>query len=113
MNSMRPTRRFLLRQSAGALLAPWMSSLRAQPTPPAPDPIYVCPMDPDVRGTKPGVCSRCGMKLVAGLPDPVEYHVDLTVNPRRVLPAQKVSLDFVVRDPYKNRPVTTFQIVHE
>ena len=79
----------------------------------AQDKVYVCPMDPDVRSNKEGVCSRCGMKLVAGLPDPVEYQLDLSVNPRRVLPAQKVSLDFVVRDPYKNRPVTTFQIVHE
>ena len=113
MNSMPPTRRFLLRQSAGALLAPWMSSLRAQPTPPAPDPIYVCPMDPDVRGTKPGVCSRCGMKLVAGLPDPVEYHVDLTVTPRRLEVGQKARINLSVHDPWKDRPVTNYQIVHE
>jgi hypothetical protein len=50
---------------------------------------------------------------VAGLPDPVEYQLDLSINPRRVVPAQKVSLDFVVRDPWKNRAVTNFQIVHE
>jgi hypothetical protein len=79
----------------------------------AQDKVYVCPMDPDVRSNKEGVCSRCGMKLVAGLPDPVEYQLDLSVNPRRVAPGQKVSLDFVVRDPWKNRPVTSFQIVHE
>ena len=65
---MRATRRMLLRQSAGALLAPLAGRILAQQPPPAQqDAIFVCPMDPDVRGTKPGVCSRCGMKLVAGL----------------------------------------------
>src|SRR5262249_43738529 len=80
---------------------------------PAQDKVYVCPMDPDVRASKEGVCSRCGMKLVAGLPDPVEYQLDLAVTPRRLAVAQKASLDFVVRDPWKNRPVTNFQVVHE
>jgi hypothetical protein len=79
----------------------------------AQDKVYVCPMDPDVRSNKEGVCSRCGMKLVAGLPDPVEYELDLSMTPHRVVPGEKVNLDFVVRDPYKNRPVTNFQIVHE
>ena len=62
--------------------------------------VYVCPMDPDVRASKEGVCSRCGMKLVAGLPDPVEYQLDLAVAPRRLAVGQKVNLDFVVRDPW-------------
>jgi Heavy metal binding domain len=25
---------------------------------------YLCPMHPDVRGTKPGKCPKCGMNLV-------------------------------------------------
>ncbi|HUI80700.1 MAG TPA: heavy metal-binding domain-containing protein [Bryobacteraceae bacterium] len=79
----------------------------------AQDKVYVCPMDPDVRSSKEGVCSRCGMKLVAGLPDPVEYPMDLTVTPHRLAPGQKATLDFVVKDPWKGRPVTNFQIVHE
>src|SRR6516162_2986577 len=81
--------------------------------PPQDSKVYVCPMDPDVRSSKEGVCSRCGMKLVAGLPDPVEYQLDLAVTPRRLAVAQKANLDFVVRDPWKNRPVTNFQVVHE
>ena len=28
---------------------------------------YVCPMDPDVRSDKPGVCPRCGMTLKLGI----------------------------------------------
>lgn len=79
----------------------------------AQDKVYVCPMDPDVRSSKEGVCSRCGMKLVAGLPDPVEYPMDLTITPHRLTPGQKATLDFAVKDPWKGRPVTSFTIVHE
>lgn len=79
----------------------------------AQDKVYVCPMDPDVRSNKEGVCSRCGMKLVAGLPDPVEYPLELTVTPHKLAPGAKATLNFLVRDPWKNRPVTNFQTVHE
>jgi hypothetical protein len=79
----------------------------------AQDKIYVCPMDPDVRASKEGVCSRCGMKLVAGLPDPVEYPMTLTISPHKLMPGQKATLDFAVIDPWKGRPVTSYQIVHE
>jgi hypothetical protein len=75
--------------------------------------VYVCPMDPDVRSNNPGKCARCGMALVAGLPDPVEYHLDLSVAPLPVKAGQPSSLTFEVHDPWKNRPVTTFQVVHE
>jgi hypothetical protein len=114
MIDMRPTRRALLRHGAGALFAPYAARLLAQPpAPPPADAVYVCPMDPDVRGTKPGVCSRCGMKLVSGLPDPVEYHLDLSVTPRPPRVGQKARLTLGVHDPWKDRPVTNFQIVHE
>jgi len=80
---------------------------------PATDEIYACPMDPDVRGRNPGVCPRCGMKLVAGIPDPVEYTMDLKVIPPAPKVLQPARFEFVVRDPWKDRPVTSFQIVHE
>ena len=80
---------------------------------PATDEIYACPMDPDVRGHDPGTCPRCGMKLVAGIPDPVEYTMDLNVIPPAPKPLQQTRFEFVVRDPWKERPVTNFQIVHE
>ena len=80
---------------------------------PASDEIYACPMDPDVRGHNPGTCPRCGMKLVAGIPDPVEYTMDLKVTPPAPKPLQPTRLEFIVRDPWKERPVTKFQIVHE
>src|SRR3954469_6738175 len=34
----------------------------------APGMFYVCPMDPEVRETKPGACPICGMTLEPGLP---------------------------------------------
>lgn len=75
--------------------------------------VYICPMDPDVRSHNPGTCARCGMKLVEGLPDPVEYHLDLIVSPRGIKPGQTTSLTFAIHDPWKNRQVTNFQTIHE
>ena len=89
--------------------------LVAQTSTPAPQDnnVYICPMDPDVRSNQPGVCKRCGMKMVAGIPDPTEYHLDLTTNPRALKVGAPARLDFSIHDPYKDRQVTTFQIVHE
>ncbi|MEO8100326.1 MAG: heavy metal-binding domain-containing protein [Acidobacteriota bacterium] len=78
-----------------------------------PNAIFSCPMDPDVRQHDPGTCPRCGMKLASGLPEPVEYHMDLTVTPRVIRPGSPVSFAFAVFDPWKDRPVTKFQLVHE
>jgi Cu+-exporting ATPase len=35
----------------------------AAPAPAAPGTAYVCPMDPEIRETKPGPCPKCGMAL--------------------------------------------------
>jgi hypothetical protein len=75
--------------------------------------VFFCPMDPDVRSHNAGKCARCGMALVEGLPDPVEYHLDLSVTPRTIKPGQTTSLTFAVHDPWKNRLVTNFQLMHE
>ena len=80
---------------------------------PSKDPVYFCPMDRDIRSNRPGNCSRCGMKLVAAVPDPVEYHLDLIVVPRVPKPGERVHLKFDVHDPWKNNPVKKFNIVHE
>jgi hypothetical protein len=53
------------------------------------------------------------MKLVAGIPDPVEYHLDLSVMPTPPRPGQKVQLKFDVHDPWKNNLVKKFNTVHE
>ena len=63
----------------------------------AQDKVFICPMDPDVRSNQPGTCRRCGMKLREGIPEPVEFHMDLTLNPRAVKPNQLEQLKFSVQ----------------
>ncbi|HBY58229.1 MAG TPA: hypothetical protein DEH78_00300 [Solibacterales bacterium] len=70
-------------------------------------------MDPDVRAAGPAKCPRCGMPLVLGLPEPVEFPVRLTTLPRVVKPGAPVELLFEVLDPKTNRRVRKFEIVHE
>ena len=77
------------------------------------NPVYVCPMDPDVRSNSPGACRRCGMTLVAGIPDPVEFHLDLATAPDPPTAGQTTTLEFAVHDPWKDRPVHDFVLVHE
>jgi len=75
--------------------------------------VFVCPMDPDIRSNAPGTCRRCGMSLVAGIPDPVEFHLDLTTTPAPPVPHETTTLEFAVHDPWKDRPVRDFVQVHE
>lgn len=75
--------------------------------------VFVCPMDPDVRSSQAGVCPRCGMKLATNIPDSVEYHMDLTTTPRALKPLENTRLEFFIHDPWKDRQVTKFQVVHE
>jgi hypothetical protein len=79
----------------------------------AQDTVYQCPMDPDIRSNKEGFCSRCGMKLRSGIPEPVEFPMDLKVLPRAVKPGVKAQLEFTVHDPQNDRPIDHFEIVHE
>lgn len=74
---------------------------------------YVCPMDRDVRSDKPGYCPRCGMKLVIGIPDDVEYSLDLSIKPRVFRAGEKVQLKFRVADPRTGKTVDHYEIVHE
>ena len=74
---------------------------------------YVCPMDKDVRSDKPGVCPRCGMKLVLGIPEDIEYPMDLTVRPPFFHAGEKVQFKFHIEDPHNNKTVDHYEIVHE
>jgi len=74
---------------------------------------YVCPMHPDVRSLQPGVCPRCGMELVANLPDRVEYPVGLALQPKSPLPGEDLELTFRVFDPKTRKQVGNFQVIHE
>src|ERR1041384_92858 len=79
----------------------------------AQDAVFVCPMDPDVRSSAPATCPRCGMNLASGIPEAVEYHLDLTATPRAPKPLEKTRLEFSIHDPWKDRPGLNFQLVHE
>jgi hypothetical protein len=74
---------------------------------------FTCPMDRDVRSKTPGKCPRCGMTLVANLPEPVEYPVDLRVNPPHIPSGHPIALEFRIADPETGAPVKRFEIVHE
>jgi len=84
----------------------------ASSTPTAPQD-YVCPMDKDVRSDKPGFCPRCGMKLVVGIPDDIEYPLDLKIQPPVFRAGDKVRLTFRIMDPRTSKTVDHFEIVHE
>jgi hypothetical protein len=74
---------------------------------------FLCPMDTDIRQKGPGRCPRCGMRLVAGLPDPVEFPIRLSTTPRAPKPGEKTRLRFEVLHPKTRKPVSDLEVVHE
>ena len=70
-------------------------------------------MDKEVRLKEPGLCPICGMKLVPGLPDPLEYPVELTAKPRVLKAGDPIQLAFRVQDPKTAQQVREFDVVHE
>lgn len=74
---------------------------------------FLCPMDPDVRSKTPGKCPRCGMKLEAGLPEPSEYPMRLTLHPKVPRLGLPTTLELQILDPVKRQPVHHFLEIHE
>jgi Heavy metal binding domain len=74
---------------------------------------FVCPMHPDVHSSQSGYCPRCGMALVANLPDRVEYPVTLRLRPSAPRAGKNLQLAFTVLDPKSGKQVTDFQLMHE
>jgi hypothetical protein len=77
------------------------------------DPVYICPMDPNMRSNTPGKCPKCGMMMVAGIPDSAEFHMHVSAVPSPLKARQPERIAFEVFDPWKDLPVSNFQIVHE
>jgi heavy metal-binding protein len=89
-------------------------SLLGRPIAPETEPLeYVCPMDPEVRSSAPGTCSRCGMKLTVVVADLIEYGLNLRLHPQNVFVNRPVELILSVIDPKTSEPVRRFEIVHE
>jgi hypothetical protein len=74
---------------------------------------WLCPMDPEVRSAKTGLCPKCGMQLVLTIPERVEYLLELTTKPALLKPGHPLRLTFRIRHPDTNKIVTAFDIVHE
>jgi len=74
---------------------------------------WVCPMDKEVRSKEPGFCPICGMKLVPGIPDLLEYPLSMMTKPRAIKPGDPVQFTFRLEDPKTQQPVRDFEIVHE
>jgi Heavy metal binding domain len=109
--SSRLSRRAYVGLLLGSSIATAFQQPRPSDAPPPRD--WVCPMDPDVRSDKPGVCPRCGMKLVLSVPDRVEYPLELSHSPALLRPGQPVTITLRVLDPKTGRAIRSFQIVHE
>lgn len=74
---------------------------------------WICPMDPEVRADKPGVCPRCGMKLVLKIPERLEFPLEVTCSPENAQPNQPLLLTLRVAHPATGKVVSDFEIVHE
>ena len=74
---------------------------------------FVCPMHPDVRSSQPGYCPRCGMKLVADLPDRAEYPLRMALRPSSPRAGRELEFAFTVLDPKTGKQVSDFQVMHE
>lgn len=95
-----------------SLLVGGLASAAQKPAEPPP-PDFLCPMDRDVRSQGPGKCPRCGMKLVANLPDPESYRLRVTAQPSPVRAGKPAKFEFTVLHPKSGAAVREFEIVHE
>jgi len=105
-----------VRRGAIAIVYLLVAMLRGQAPPPEPQPApveFVCPMDPEVRSKTPGKCPRCGMTLVANIPEPVEYPTTFSFTPPQIPANEKLRIEIRVSNPKTDAAVQQFQIIHE
>jgi Heavy metal binding domain len=95
------------------LLASAVASAQQKGPDPSVGKDWVCPMDPDYRSDKPGICPRCGMRLVIDVPDRVEYPLEISHDPELLLPGKEATLTLRAFNPSRRSTVTKFEIVHE
>src|ERR1700755_3504612 len=64
-------------------------------------PIYWCPMHPEVRGKAGDTCPICRMALVAAPAANYDaYQLDVDITPAAIRPGQHAHVHFAVRDPH-------------
>ena len=74
---------------------------------------FVCPMDKDVRAAAPGLCRRCGMRLVANLPEMEEFQLEVITRPKAIDAGKPVEMEFQVLRPGSREAAADFVVVHE
>ncbi len=74
---------------------------------------WVCPMDPDYRSEKPGICPKCGMKLILGIPERIPFDMELSYLPALLKPGDLATLNMRMLDPRTRKTPSRFEIVHE
>lgn len=70
-------------------------------------------MDKEVKSPAAGKCPRCGMKLVANLPDHLEYRLALRTTPRPLKVGEPGLIEFRVTHPRTGAAVRDFDTIHE
>jgi len=107
-------RAYLCTLTGAAVTAVKLWSQATKPAEPEPEPKdWVCPMHPDYHASSPGVCPRCGMKLVPGIPDRIEMPLELAHVPAVLRPGENAILRLRVLEPDGRALVRHFEIVHE
>ncbi|HXA08041.1 MAG TPA: heavy metal-binding domain-containing protein [Bryobacteraceae bacterium] len=96
----------------GALAVVLCAQTVAPEPPPAPVE-FTCPMDPEVRSKTPGKCPRCGMTLVANIPEPIEYPTKFSFLPPNIPANQSLRIEIRTANPKTGAPLKQFQIIHE
>jgi hypothetical protein len=75
-------------------------------------PLYICPMDADVRTAEPGSCPRCGMPLIRQSLAYRRYALQVTTA-GPLVPGRPARLTFRIVDAETDEPVRKFLTVHE
>jgi hypothetical protein len=105
-----------VKRGVGILICLLVAALRGQAPPPEPQPApveFVCPMDPEVRSKTPGKCPRCGMTLVANIPEPVEYPTTFSFTPPQIPANGELHIEIRSSNPKTGAAIKHFQIIHE
>ena len=80
----------------------------------AAQPVYWCPMHPEVRGQAGDTCPICRMALVpAAASDYQAYRLDVDIVPAAIRPGQSAHVRFFVRNPHTGAIVRRFEPMHE
>jgi len=92
----------------------FFESVSAQDSAPDEATAWVCPMHSEYTVDVPGICPRCGMKLVRAAPfDVRDYQLDFRTFPAVVRSGQPFTMQFKMFHPGTGEQIKKFEVVHE